>query len=208
MTPCQNTQHIPVFQALIWKRTRNCKNWEGCILSWPPQSSSGKKVGPSFLYFRTSVQGLHRALCLILLCSILKNKILSVTMQYEALLLPESQVLPLPVISLLSFKFPFIKIKPHFLLIFPVFFSKTEQILKADFFCTVFSCHFVIKTFFPPPPPKKKQLRDLSQPSLPLVWKTRGRMRSGYVCMGGREGILSVCLPACLPAWNVLLIVQ
>lgn len=80
-------------------------------------------------------------------------------MQCEALLLPESQVLPLPVISLLSFKFPFIKIKPHFLLIFPVFFSKTEQILKADFFFAL--CFLATSSLKPSfhtpllPPPKK-----------------------------------------------------
>lgn len=103
-------------------------------------------------------------------------------------------MLPLPVISLLSVKFPFIKIKPHFLFIFPVFFSKTECDSKSCFFFTaVFSCHFIIKIFFQRPLPEK-QLRDLFHTNLPFVWETRGKMRSW-----GGEGTLSVCLPACLP---------
>jgi hypothetical protein len=84
------------------------------------------------------------------------------------LLLSESQVLPLPAISLLSFKFPFIKIKPHFLLIFLVFFSKTEHNSKSCFSL----CCFLAITSLKSPPQKKKQLRDLFHPSFPFVWET------------------------------------
>lgn len=102
-------------------------------------------------------------------------------------------MLPLPVISLLSFKFPFIKIKPHFLLIFPVFFSKTECDSKSCFFSLLcFPATSSLKSSFNAPLPKK-QLRDLVHPNLPFVWETRGRMRSW-----GGGSALSVCLPACL----------
>lgn len=124
-TPCQDLQHLSPCSKCSYARKIGITKWERHVLNQPPQSSSGKKASPFPPALQTFL--LHSAasiFCPSVFCELrlfLKDLNLVHHNKIQGPALLGSPALPLPAISLLSSKFPFIKIKPHFFLMFSCF---------------------------------------------------------------------------------------
>lgn len=118
-------QHVASFacsKCWYWRKG-GIAEWERHVLTRPPQNSSGKKVGLFLPTWQTSV--LYSIFFYFLVFCVvrlfLKEQNLVQHNRTQALLFFEAHAFPLPAISLLRSKFPFIKIKHHFLLLFSCF---------------------------------------------------------------------------------------
>lgn len=116
------------------------------VLNPPPQSSSGKKAGPFAPAWPTSaLRSASSIFCLSVFCVLRlfpKESSLVHHIQREALLSLEAVQPHFLRISLLGSKFPFIKVKPHFYLIFSCF---PQQSWMQSWAC--FSHSFIFLSF-------------------------------------------------------------
>lgn len=130
-------QHLLHVQSVHMEEKQKLQSEKGISLIDLHRAHLGRKWVPSCLPCRHLFCTRHPAFSVsqsfVCLGCFLKNKILSITIECKALLLFEAHILPLPAISLLKSKFPFIKIKLHFLLIFSCFSQQNSATLNFFF---------------------------------------------------------------------------